>query len=475
LRAEDSWDAIYLAGSKIGWVHTYVEKVKHRGRDYLRVRVDIEQRLQRGKDVSVTRLMYGTIETPDGQVLRLDTRTLTGEHDIRVHGDVIDGKMRLIMEGAGQQQEEVLTWGSEVRGPYAPEQSMARKPLKENERRELTMFWPVLNKICTVQLQAKGIEPVILGDGSTRPLLRVEQKTSLNGKQRPEDDATLWVDDLGQVLKTEQDVFGGVVMYRTTEEAAKAPAGRSAIDWNRRTSIKVPHEIPNADETRYVKYRIKLKGSKPGETIPTDSRQTLEPGPDEHSATLTVKTMGPLDGAPGPADVDPQFLRPNALITSEDTQVQSHAQRAARGAADPWEKAVRITHWVFQNIDNKNFRVAFAPASEVVRNLSGDCTEHAVLAAAMCRAVGIPSRVAIGLIYVNDARQGLKGFGYHMWDEVYINRRWIALDPTVDQSSVDAVHIKLSDSSLHGVSPFEAFLPMVRVVDKLEIEPVELR
>ena len=33
-------------------------------------------------------------------------------------------------------------------------------------------------------------------------------------------------------------------------------------------------------------------------------------------------------------------------------------------------------------------------------NFSGDCTEHAVLAAAMCRAVEVPSRVAIGLVYV---------------------------------------------------------------------------
>ena len=37
------------------------------------------RRLKRDQDVSVTKLSYGTIETPDGQVLRLDTRTLIGE------------------------------------------------------------------------------------------------------------------------------------------------------------------------------------------------------------------------------------------------------------------------------------------------------------------------------------------------------------------------------------------------------------
>ncbi len=93
----------------------------------------------------------------------------------------------------------------------------------------------------------------------------------------------------------------------------------------------------------------------------------------------------------------------------------------------------------------------------------------------MCRAVGIPSRVAVGLVYVDDAKPELKGFGYHMWIEVYVNQRWVALDPTWDQSDVDAVHIKLSESSLQGVSPFEMFLPILRVAGKLEIEPLELR
>src|ERR1700756_1854408 len=108
--AQESWDAIYLAGAKIGWVHTFVEKVQDRGRDYLRVRIDIEQRLKRGKDISIARLMYGTIETLEGQVLRLDTRTTVGEQQLRAHGDVVQGKMKLILDGAGERQELVIPW-----------------------------------------------------------------------------------------------------------------------------------------------------------------------------------------------------------------------------------------------------------------------------------------------------------------------------------------------------------------------------
>ena len=79
--------------------------------------------------------------------------------------------------------------------------------------------------------------------------------------------------------------------------------------------------------------------------------------------------------------------------------------------------------------------------------------------------------MAIGLVYVDH----LGGFGFHMWNEVYVNRRWVAIDAAFDQTEVDAVHLKLSDTSLAGVSPYEAFLPVVRVMNKLTIEPREIR
>ena len=471
--AQESWDAIYLGGAKTGFVHIWVEKVQDKARDYRRVRMDIEMQVKRREDESVIRLMYGTIETPGGQVLRLDTRTQAGGQDLRVHGDVVNGRMKLILEGGGEPQTQTIPWGPEVRGPYAPEQSMARKPMKEKEKRTLKMYIPELNKVCTVELQARTVEPVLLGDGTTRKLLRVDQTTSVDGKPRPEYDSRVWTDEAGQVLKSEQDVLGGVVMYRTTKEAATSPGGLIQFDLVLGTVIKVAHKIPNPEQTRHVKYRIALNGSEVAGLFPTDARQSIQVEGSNTAAILEVKRMGPLDGTPGVDEVEPQYLRSNPLVTSGDSLVRSRAQTVTRGVVDPWEKAQRINQWVFRSIPDKdkNFKVAFADASKVIRNLAGDCTEHAVLAAAMCRAVGVPSRVVIGLIYVD----GLEGFGYHMWNEVYVNKRWVALDPSWNQTEVDAVHIKLAETSLDGVSPFEAFLPLVRVMGKLSIEPIELR
>ncbi|HMB04986.1 MAG TPA: transglutaminase family protein, partial [Isosphaeraceae bacterium] len=436
-RAQESWDAVFIAGAKVGHIHTFVEPVKDRGRDLLRVRVDTVLNFKRDNDQVTTKLQYGTIETLDGQVLRLDTRTLASTQEMRAYGDVIDGKMTLILGGGGQRQQVTIPWGPEVRGPYAAEQSLSRSPMKLGESRDLKMFIPDLNKICDIQLTAKRQEAVELGGGVKRPLLRVEQTTLLEGKSRPEFDVTLWVDPSGQVFKSAQDILGGMVTYRTTREGATAPGSLAKFDLILNSVIKVKHPIPKPESTRAIKYRVSVKDDEPAKILPTDRRQSLRPGADRKSALLEVRTAGPRDGSPDPEPADDQFLRPNALVTSEDPKIVELARKAVGNAIDPWDKATRIERWVHQNIRDKNFETAFAPASEVAQTLSGDCTEHGVLTAAMCRAVGIPARVAVGLIYADR----LNGFGFHMWNEVYVNHRWVAIDASFDQSSVDAVHI----------------------------------
>ena len=100
------------------------------------------------------KMLYGTIETPEGEVLRLDTRTLTSDNEIRVYGDAIKGQMNLVMEGTRQRQEKTIPWNKDIRGPYAAEQSMARKPMEEDESRSLKMYIPDLNRVVEVTLKA---------------------------------------------------------------------------------------------------------------------------------------------------------------------------------------------------------------------------------------------------------------------------------------------------------------------------------
>ncbi|CAN5915725.1 hypothetical protein BH23PLA1_BH23PLA1_23870 [soil metagenome] len=469
--ARESWDAVFIAGKKVGHIHTKVESVQARdGRDLLRVQVDLALNFKRLEDSVTMRVRYGTIETLDGSVLRLDTRLQAGGGEMRTYGDVANDKMILTLEGSGQKQQLEVPWTADVRGPYGPELSLARDPIEPGQKREVKIFIPDLNRIGLSKLEARDFEEITLGKGAIMSLLRVESVVlDDQGKKLPGMDTTYWIDSGGQVLKSYTDAFGGMETFRTTKEAAMAPS-RDKLDMVQATVIRVPRGITNPTATTRVLYRVELKDLEPGEVFPEDPRQSLRTDASGQTI-LEVRLAGPEQGQAGPDRVDEEYLRPNPLINSEDARVIELTRRAIGNASDPWARVVAIVQWVADNLRTKNFEVAFASASDVAKDLSGDCSEHSVLTAAMCRAAGVPCRVAIGLVYSEE----LRGFGYHMWNEVYINGRWVAVDPMFRQTDVDATHIKLNDSSLDGVSPFEQFLDIVKVFDKLVLEPIEVR
>jgi len=475
VRAEEeirqSWDAVYIKGRRVGYFHTQVIPVKDRGRALVRVQIDMSLSFARNGDAASIETLYGTIETAEGKVLRLDSRTLASKQEMRIFGDVINGEMLLTLEGSGQKQQKTIPWGDDVRGPYGAEMSMVRQPMQPGESREVKIFIPDLNRVGLAKLKAKQVETVALGGNVSRDLLRVEQVNYADDKPLPGGSQTFWVDPAGQILRTSIDALGGMEVYRTTREAALRDVSGPKFDLTTASLIRVSRQITNPTATRDIVFNLTLKGEDAAKVFPNDRRQTLTLVGTSSTIRLEVKTAGPTDGLPTAEPVEAKYLRPNTLITSEDKRVVAAAERATLGISDPWEKAVAIQHWVFTNVKNKNFETAFAAANEVARNLEGDCSEHSVLTAAMCRASGVPSRVVVGLLYVGPHQ----GFGFHMWNEVYINKRWVAIDSAWDQSAVDAVHIKLSDSSLEGVAPYETFLSIVRVFDKLTIEPVEIR
>jgi hypothetical protein len=472
LRAQESWDAVYISGAKVGYYHTKVEPVNDdAGNKFLRVRFDTTLNFKRDRDTVSILMQYGTIETLEGAVLKLETRLGAGQAEQRTHGEVRDGKMVLALEAGGVRQEQEIPWGPDVRGPYAAELSLSREPMKPGQTRRIKMFTPFVNKIGITTLTAHDIEQVELGGKVKRSLMRVEGKlTDMEGKPMLDGNSTYWVDSKGQILKTFTDVFGGQATYRTTKDVAMAPAG-AKFDLVKDSIIRLKNRIPNPEATRDIVYRVRLQDDDPMQVFPADRRQKVKKGTDEHTAMIEVRTAGPDQGEQGPADVGEEFLRANPQINCGDAKVIEHTRAAVGNRADPWGKAVAIEHWVFTNMRNKNFETTFATAAEVAQTLSGDCTEHSVLTAAMCRAAGIPARVAVGVVYADH----LGGFGFHQWNEVYVNRRWVALDASFDQSQVDAVHIKLTDSSLDGVSPFETFMGVVKLFKKTGLDVVEIR
>jgi hypothetical protein len=120
-----------------------------------------------------------------------------------------------------------------------------------------------------------------------------------------------------------------------------------------------------------------------------------------------------------------QHLRPSFLIDYDEPAFKPALDeaRAALGAAPSLDGLVQF---VDRYITKKGFGRGFDIASVVARRREGDCTEHAVLLAALARAFHFPARVAQGIVLVESGGSVL-AFG-HAWVEVYAGSAWRPAD-----------------------------------------------
>jgi transglutaminase-like putative cysteine protease len=134
-------------------------------------------------------------------------------------------------------------------------------------------------------------------------------------------------------------------------------------------------------------------------------------------------------------DLPAEYLGATLLIQSDDEAIKKLAGRIAGDEKNSLIVAERINQWVYDNI-KKKITFSLPSAVEVLETREGDCNEHTTLYVALARAAGIPSRIAVGLVYYEGS------FYYHAWPEVYVGE-WVAMDPTFGQSPADATHIRL--------------------------------
>ena len=122
------------------------------------------------------------------------------------------------------------------------------------------------------------------------------------------------------------------------------------------------------------------------------------------------------------------------------------AQGRRRRARHRGLRAERLLRHVHALLEKKP-TISLPSALEVLRTKVGDCNEHTALYVAMARSLGLPARVAVGLVQLRGA------FYYHAWPEVWIDEaagrgRWLAVDPTLNQFPADATHVRLARGGL---------------------------
>lgn len=138
--------------------------------------------------------------------------------------------------------------------------------------------------------------------------------------------------------------------------------------------------------------------------------------------------------------MDLEYLLPSDYIESDSEEIINLAKKITEGLSDDIEKSKAIHDWIAKNIaydtgyinkPAKNFS-----ALETLKLKKTLCNGYAKLNAALHRAIGIPTRVIAGTVYYSDKNED-KG-GFHAWNEIYINGKWINVDVTRDAGYVNS-------------------------------------
>jgi hypothetical protein len=167
-----------------------------------------------------------------------------------------------------------------------------------------------------------------------------------------------------------------------------------------------------------------------------------------------------------------KYLQPTTFCQADDPEIVEVARSIVGEETNSWAAAKRIAHWVNREM-SPNYDVGFASAREILANREGDCSEHTVIMVTLCRAVGIPARAAVGVMYGDGI------FAYHMWPEVYAGRwvgldpKWLSLDEKTGEYYTDATHIKFGDSVLDEGIFEEMGKAMAEIIGKLSLEVLE--
>jgi hypothetical protein len=470
----DYWVTIVAGGSPAGYTHTTIREVASDGERLIETTDESVVRFMRlGQTVRVESRAAVT-EAPDGRVRRIVFELgMSASERTRSEGVVAGSTLKVTDIAGARKQTRELPWNEQSVGPDHVRRQLAQLPDTAGRKLEFVTYAVDAGQFVTQTYEVLGREKIQVANGEQD--LRKIKVTSTLTPGMPE---VRWIDAEARLVRSEQDLIGMKwVSERSDRSSALASLeGEVKSDAILLSAIEVDQLLPNVYRLDEIVYRFTRKN--PDVPLPEldDARQTSEPVAGAADQVLVrvrkcvpdlpVAQQCPL--APVPDELK-EFLISSALLQSDDAKIIAAAQAAVGGEKNAWLAAQRLERFVHAHVTKKSFGVAFASAAEVLDHQEGDCSEHAVLLAALARAAGIPARLAIGVLYLQGKLAG------HLWSEVSIDGEWYALDGTLGLGFAAASHVAFSKGSFNDRDLQNPMLAIMQMLGNLKGEVLEYR
>lgn len=465
----EDWQVVRISGADSGYVHTTITRSTEGDEILYVVEADSSMKMNRMGAVIDVVTTQRSVENSAGELVRMDSALSMSNRPTTTRVDFADGIARLRTTVMGETRELEVEVPPDTLGPYWLGQRAWEFAEQPGAQFELTTWGSDTNSSTAVAIHVIGREDVIIG-GEKLSLVRYETTLEAAGGVT----TTSWVDETGNPVKTSTSVMGLTIETlrsdETTALTAYAEGGEISPDVFRASVIVSNEYLPSARSVDAAEIRLTPRNARVKFDGVADSRQTVAEIAADGSILVSIaRSEPPADrSATRPLSTVPDelavHLASSSMIQSDHPDLVRIANEIVGDEQDAWRAAQRIEAWVEKNVTEKSMDVGFASALEVCTDRAGDCTEHSVLLCGLARAAGIPSRVAMGLLYIGGI------WGGHAWTEVWIDGAWYPVDGTIGSGSVDALHLTLARLGLAEGSPMAEFAGLASTIGELDIE-----
>ncbi len=467
LSHEEQWQTVWNQEHRVGYAHTSVSRKKVDGQTVVITDSLLSMTLKRFNQTLNIRQSMHIEETEKGELIRFTSTMVNPPNSKSSMSGELDGThIRMISNVAGRKTTKVIPGMQGALSSVWPERFIREGNLKLGDVKKFDVFEPQLGQRAVV-----SVEYVKDSETSENQLRReVVIKQSLPGIPPIETHVRCNRDWFIESVSTP---LLKLALLKATEAEALEPLGDIEFDFATDTMVRVVG-LKNVGRAKSITYRITVEGVNPKEIFQEAATQKTQKV-DEHTIDLTVTTVSlrSLPKVEGEiSGIENAYLLPSQYLECDLPVIKFLVGKSGGRSGETVDVAARMEKYVRNYVVDKNFSTAMATAAEVAKSKSGDCTEHAVLLAAMLRAANVPSRVAIGFVY-SPQHQAFVG---HMWTEAWLSGMWVPLDATLGKGGTGCGHITVSTSSLadEGTTPAAEFLPIIHLLGRTKIEIVNV-
>jgi transglutaminase-like putative cysteine protease len=412
------WQVVTADGRKVG--HVTIHRVTESERIEEREQIEIElgPRARRVK----YRVNLETVSGPDGALRRMAREVITQEAHTRVEARAIGDALEITQRAGGEESMRRIEGAARgLRTEEAAHSWLASVGAGGSPAPFVYRAWdPVKLAVVGVELTARPGDAVV----------NVERR--VHGAQ--ETASRLLADARGVVVREilRMDSF---TLERSEATEAQARAPNDAFDHRIAALTPSPYRIPASEMRAKLRYRLD-NGGRRIELPAGAGQRTWSEG-----QTTWIQVCASCGADPVPLDAGERAaaLAPSRWLESAAPQIATLAARLTRRARDPTDRMRRLTAFVRGHMDPRVDMLGYGTALDALRTKRGDCTEYAVLLAALGRAAGVPTRIAIGRVYARRFEGARDVFVPHAWVHAWTGTGWESFD--AGTGSFDSTHL----------------------------------